>query len=185
MQLAAGTYRIGPESGSLLVKTYREGMAARVGHDLVFEVTRWEAVLELAGDSASSTIELSADPHSLRVRDALRGLKPLTDSDRGEIAKNIDSKVLQGRPIAFSSTTVRPADDDDALAVEGELTLAGTTRPVAMRLDIRGGGHVTGTIPLTQSTWGIKPYRGLMGALKVRDELEIVFDSTLGGVGPG
>ena len=36
-----------------------------------------------------------------------------------------------------------------------------------------------GTIPLTQSDWGIKPYRGLMGALKVRDELEIVLDARL------
>ena len=27
-------------------------------------------------------------------------------------------------------------------------------------------GRVSGTIPLTQSEWGIKPYRGLMGALK-------------------
>ena len=36
-----------------------------------------------------------------------------------------------------------------------------------------------GTIRLTQSGWGIKPYRGLMGALKVRDELEIVIDARL------
>ena len=33
---------------------------------------------------------------------------------------------------------------------------------------------VSGTIALKQSDWGIKPYRGLMGALKVRDEIEVV-----------
>jgi hypothetical protein len=38
---------------------------------------------------------------------------------------------------------------------------------------------VTGTIPLTQSGWGIKPYRGPMGALKVRDEVEIALDARL------
>ncbi len=42
-------------------------------------------------------------------------------------------------------------------------------------------GHdlVAGTIPLTQSDWEIKPYRGRMGALKVRDSLEIVLDARL------
>jgi hypothetical protein len=68
MPLAAGTYKLGPENGSLRVKTYREGMAAKVGHDLVFEVTSWEATVEI-GDN--STIELSADPRSLEVREAL------------------------------------------------------------------------------------------------------------------
>jgi polyisoprenoid-binding protein YceI len=177
MQPAAGTYRAGPEHGSLKVMTYREGMAARVGHDLVFEVTSWEAVLQIAADAAGSTIELSADPRSLEVREALRGLKPLTDGDRREIAKNIDGKVLEGKPIAFRSTTVRA--DGEGLAVEGELTLAGSTRPVTMRLETSADGRVTATVPLTQSAWGIKPYRGLMGALKVRDELEIALDAQL------
>jgi polyisoprenoid-binding protein YceI len=177
MQPAAGTYRAGPELGSLQVRTYREGMAARVGHDLVFEVGRWEALLEIAADAAGSTIELSADPRSLEIREALRGLKPLTDGDRREIAKNIDGKVLEGKPIAFRSTAVRA--DGEGLAVEGELTLAGSVRPVTMRLETSDDGRVTGTVPLTQSAWGIKPYRGLMGALKVRDELEIAIDSQL------
>jgi polyisoprenoid-binding protein YceI len=180
MQPPAGSYQVGPEQASLQVKTYREGVAAKVGHDLVFDVTRWEAVLEIADDPARSSIELSADPHSLQVREALRGLKPLSDGDRGEIARNIDGKVLQGRPIAFRSTAVRP-EGDDALTVEGDLTLAGATRPLTMRLEIGADGRLTATVPLTQSTWGIKPYRGLMGALKVRDELEIVLDAR--GVG--
>ena len=179
MQPAAGTYRAGPEHGSLQVRTYREGMAARVGHDLVFEVTSWEAVLEIAADAAGSTLELSADPRSLEIREALRGLKPLTDGDRREIAKNIDGKVLEGKPIAFRSTAVRPDEDGAGLTVEGELTLAGSVRPVTMRLETSDDGRVTGTVPLTQSEWGIKPYRGLMGALKVRDELEIAIDSRL------
>ena len=63
--------------------------------------------------------------------------------------------------------------------VDGQLTMAGTTRPVTAQLDVGADGRVSGTIPLTQSDWGIKPYRGLMGALKVRDDLEIVIDARL------
>ena len=45
--------------------------------------------------------------------------------------------------------------------------------------DRRSLDEVHGTIPVTQSAWGIKPYRGLMGALKVRDDVEVVIDARL------
>ena len=167
MSLAPGT-RLGPESGTLLVKTYREGMAAMAGHDLVIEVTRWEAT---AGEDG---IRLEADPGSLEVREGLHGVKPLTDRDRREIGKTIDGKVLGGRPISFRSTSV---EGDSPLVVTGELTLAGQTRTVTARLDVDADGRITGTIPVTQSDWGIKPYRGFMGALKLRDEVEVVIDA--------
>jgi hypothetical protein len=54
--------------------------------------------------------------------------------------------------------------------------MAGATRPVSFRLDT-AGGRIRATIALVQSEWGIKPYRGLMGALKVRDDVEIVVDA--------
>lgn len=57
--------------------------------------------------------------------------------------------------------------------------MAGSTRPFTAQLNVGADDHVRGTIRLTQSGWGIKPYRGLMGALKVRDELEIVIDARL------
>jgi hypothetical protein len=48
---------------------------------------------------------------------------------------------------------------------------------VTARLDVDADGRITGTIPVTQSDWGIKPYRGFMGALKLRDEVEVVIDA--------
>jgi polyisoprenoid-binding protein YceI len=163
---------LGPDDATLLVKTYREGMAAMAGHDLVIEVTRWEANVDLA----AGTIELSTDPRSLEVREGLRGVKPLIDKDRDEIRRNIDEKVLHGRPITFRSRIVRASA---RLHVEGDLTLAGSTRPITANLDLDAAGRVSGTIPLTQSDWGIKPYRGLMGALRVRDAVEIVIEGRL------
>ena len=175
MALAPGIHRLGPENASLQVKTYREGMAAKVGHDLVIEVTRWDATVDLT----AATVELNADARSLEVRDGVRGLKPLTDKDRSEIHKNIDDKVLKGQPIAFRSTAVRLSEAGGPFVVDGQLTMAGKTRPVTAQLHVDADGRVGGTIPLTQSDWGIKPYRGLMGALKVRDSLEIVLDAHL------
>ena len=33
-----------------------------------------------------------------------------------------------------------------------------------------------GTLPVTQGEWGIEPYRGMMGAIKVRDTIEVILD---------
>ena len=144
---------VGPADATLTVKTYREGVAAKVGHDLIIVVGRWSA--KIADDGA---IELTADPRSLEIREGLRGAKPLSDRDRKQILENIDQKVLGSAPIEYRGT-----------AEGGELTMAGSTRPVTIERTADGGRAT-----LMQSEWGIKPYRGLMGALKVRDDVEVI-----------
>ena len=178
MRLSAGTHELGPDNASLVVKTYREGVAAMAAHDLIIDVARWEARLEVGGDSSQSTFQLHADPRSLYPREGLRGLQPLTDKDRDEIRKNIDQKVLGGEPISFRSSAIEAAAGG-RLSVRGELTIHGQGRPASFELSVGADGHVTGTVLLVQSEWGIKPYRGLMGALKVRDSVEVVFDGRL------
>jgi polyisoprenoid-binding protein YceI len=177
--LPPGTYRFGPDNASLQVRTYREGVAAKAGHDLIIDVTSWDATVEVAGEPAGWTIQLNADPRSLRVREGLRGVKPLTDKDRLEIRRNIDEKILSGHPIRFRSNSVLLADDGARLTVAGELSMAGRARPLTVHVSVGAGGAVSGTIPVTQSAWGIRPYRGLMGALKVRDEVEIALNASL------
>ena len=178
MDLPAGTHRIGPDNASLQVRTYREGVAAMAGHDLIIDVTRWDATIYVADEPAGSTLELNADPRSLEVREGLRGVKPLTDKDRAEIRRNIDAKVLGSHPVRFRSSDVR-LEAGGHLTVEGELSMAGRARPLAAQLVVTEDGAVSGTIRLTQSDWGIRPYRGLMGALKVRDDVEVVIVANL------
>jgi polyisoprenoid-binding protein YceI len=178
MTLPAGHHSLGPANASLQVRTYREGVAAKAGHDLIIEVTRWDATVQAGEDPSGWSIVLNADPRSLEVREGLRGVKPLTDKDRVDIRRNIDEKVLGSRPIEFRSTAVRQTDGG-ALVVEGALAMAGRTAPVTAHVRAEDGGRISGTIPLTQSGWGIKPYRGLMGALRVRDDIEIVIAADL------
>jgi polyisoprenoid-binding protein YceI len=177
MALSAGLHTVGPDNGTLQVRTYREGVGQAVGHDLIIDVGQWQATVQASEAGAISSVELEADSRSLRVREGLRGLKPLTDKDRGEIRKNIDEKILRGEPIAFRSTAVESSPG--RLIVSGELSLAGANRPGSFELEATDDGRVTGTLPLTQSEFGIKPYRGFMGALKVRDTVEIAVDVRL------
>ena len=174
-----GTHELGPDNATLQVKTYREGMASKAGHDLVIDVTTWQATVTAGEDSTPVSVVLSADPRSLRVRDGHGGAKPLSDKDRGDITKNIDKKVLGGHAIDFRSSAVERPGDDGRLHVSGELQMGGTARPVSFDLGVGPDGRVEGTVPLKQSEWGIKPFTALMGALKVRDEVEIVMDARL------
>jgi hypothetical protein len=181
MALAAGTHRVGRDSGSMRVHTYREGVAQRVGHDLIIDVGDWSATVDVAGDGTVQTIALEAAPDSLRVLEGLRGIKPLTDKDRTEISRTIEDKILRGQPITYFSDAVEARDG--GLTAQGQLSLAGATRPLTCGLDVAPDGRATATLPVTQSEWGIKPYRGLMGALKVRDAIDVVLDVQLPAAG--
>jgi polyisoprenoid-binding protein YceI len=172
-----GTHSVGGDRGTLQVRTYREGLAQKVGHDLIIDVGQWDATAEVDENGTLAAVQLNADPRSLQVREGLRGVKPLTDKDRADIRETIAEKILGGRPISFRSTAIER--DDGGLTVRGDLELAGTRRPASFELSTAADGRVRGTLPVTQSEWGIKPYRGMMGALKVRDTIEVVLDVPL------
>ncbi len=178
MAITPGTHTVGPNGSTLTVNTYREGVAAKVGHDLVIEVTKWEATVDVGPDGAPSSVTLSADPGSLEVRSGTGGAKPLNDKDRAEIQSSIANKVLGADQITFTSSASR-LNGSDAMHVEGELAIAGTSRPAAFELTAGPNGAVGGTIGLNQSDYGIKPYKGMMGALNVRDDVEIVLEVQL------
>ena len=177
MGIAPGTHSVGPGSGSCRVHTYREGVAQKAGHDLIIEVGQWEASVEVDQTGQPTAVSLEADPRSLQILEGHRGVKALTDSDRAEIRSNIDEKVLRGQPISFRSSAVQVSDGQ--VVVRGELTMAGSTRPANFELLLDDHGHVQGTLKVTQSEWGIKPYRAFMGALKVRDTVEVVLAADL------
>ncbi|MEO3792906.1 YceI family protein [Nonomuraea sp. B10E15] len=177
MDVSAGGYGLGPESGQLLVHTTRTGLGAKAGHDLTIEVTRWhgEAAVDPA-DPAGSSVSVEVDADSLVVRQGTGGVKPLTESDRREIGKILGEKVLHTRrhpTITFRSTRVEGCAEE--FRVEGELTLVGVTRPAEVRGSL-AEGRVRGSAVIVQSRWGIRPYSALFGALKLSDEVEVRFD---------
>ena len=177
MSLPTGMYKLGPDDGTLSVRTGRTGAAAKAGHDLLIHVTAWEATLTVGDDPTATSIELDADAASLRVREGKGGMQSLGDDDMASIHQTIDDDVLKRRGITFRSTTV--TGGDGRLTVEGELTLAGTTRPLAFDLDVGDDGRLSGVAVVKQSDWGMKPYSALFGALKVADDVRVEIDAGL------
>lgn len=182
MASAFAHHELGPADGCLRVRTHREGLAQKVGHDLTLEATDWHGTVATSEDGSPVTVTLKADPGSLRVTEAEGGVKPLTESDRETIHDNIVRRVLGSEAIAFVSRSV--AGPAEVLSVTGDLTIAGVTRPATLTVATSGSGRLSGALVIRQSDWGITPYRALMGALKVRDAVEIVFDVVLPASAP-
>ncbi len=180
MSIEAGMYALGPDNGTLRIRTGRRGGAAKAGHDLLIEVTAWSATLDAGSEASETRMSLSADPKSLRVLEGTGGMMTLDDGDKDGISQTIDEEVLKGTAIEFRSTGVQ-GGGDGGLQVRGELELLGRTAPVSFALESDDDRRLTATATLTQSDWGIKPYSALFGALKVADEVKVEFSTTLPG----
>lgn len=181
MSLQDALYRAGPQSGQVLVKTSRTGLGARAGHDLTIEATDWVASATVnTADPGQSSVSVDVVVDSLRVRSGSGGLKPLTDSDRAEIEKNIQTKILhtdRHPTITFRSTRV--ARDGDSLTLDGELTMMDQSHPITVLATVNEDGRIRGRATVVQTQWGIKPYSAFFGALKLADEVAIEFDAEL------
>jgi polyisoprenoid-binding protein YceI len=178
MPIPPGRYALGPDDATLTVRTGKAGAAAKAGHNLVIEVTSWQATLELADDPAQTALALTADARSLRVRDGSGGMGALGDEEKSSIEQSIDDDVLKGGAIAFRSTSVEQAPGG-TLRVQGDLDLLGRSGPIAFDLDADADGRLTGSTRFRQTDFGIKPFSALFGTLKVADEVEVAVDARL------
>ena len=176
-----GKFRLGPDNGRVILRTSRAGLAALAGHDLTLEVTRWSAEVEVpdeeAGGVTAATVTAELDLGSLAVREGTGGAKPLTDRDRGEIKKTISGILGNGEASFTSSRIIRAGASGGA--VEGTFTINSKTQPARLQVSEPGPGRYRGTGTVTQSAYGIKPYVGFFGALKLRDEVGVEFEVDL------
>ncbi len=175
-RIPPGTYALGPDDGTLSLRTRRTGAAAKAGHDLLIHVTSWEATLEVGDDPAATSIALDADGASLRVREGTGGVQALGDDDKANIQTTIDDEILKRGAVAFRSSGAGPGPA--GIVVRGDLTLADAAQPVEIDLGMAGDALVARAV-VTQSGWGMKPYSILFGSLKVVDEIEVRLEATL------
>ena len=182
--LPSGDLEIGPSSGHLRLRTYRQGLAAKAGHDLVLEAAEWHGRVHFpsdAGGSASveteaeaeAAVEVEVDLRRLEVREGTGGVKPLSDKDKADIEKAMKQQLrVDAHPVAtFRSSSVRI--DGDRAILEGELSIAGQSHPVALHVRREADGTISAAAQIVQSAWGIKPYTGFFGALKLRDAVDV------------
>ena len=147
MAATTGNFRLGPDTGRVVIKTSRAGLAAKAGHDLTIEVTRWSAQVEVPaegdGGQSAATVSAELDLGSLEVREGTGGAMPLTDRDRREIKKQMGG-ILGGGTASFASSRVIPAGASGG-AIEGTVTLNGKTQPARLQVTDSGSGRYRGS----------------------------------------
>ena len=183
MIAATGQHRLGSENGRIVLRTFRDGMAATAGHDLIIDLPRWSGELTMGEDGTPAALEVRADLGALAVREGTGGLKPLTDRDRREIAGTARKLLGTDRQPEAVFTATRFGLAGDAGVVEGSLTIRGVAQPLRLRVSQTAPGSYRATGTVLQSAYGIKPYSAFFGALKVRDAVDVEVEAVLPAAG--
>jgi len=185
MAVHPGRHQLGPDHGRIILRTCRDGLAATAGHDLTIEATRWSGVLAVNEDLSPAGLDVHIDMGALVVREGTGGVKPLSDRDRREIAVTARKTLAADRypEAVFAAGTFAPAGDGGEIS--GTFTLHGETRPLRLRVSQTGPDRYHAEATVVQTDYGIKPYSGFLGALRVRDAVEVAVDVDLSATGSG
>lgn len=180
MAVVAGRHQLGPDQGRILLRTFRDGLAAQAGHDLVIEATRWSGVLEVNSDLRPAGLDVRIDMSALAVREGTGGVKPLSDRDRREIAGTARKVLASDRhpEAVFAAASFEPMAGGGG-EISGTLTIRGQQRPVRVHVSQSGADRYHAEAKVIQSEYGIKPYTAFLGALRVRDAVDVAVDLDL------
>jgi len=185
MAVKAGRYRFGSDRDRLVIRTSRDGMAAQAGHDLTIEAARWSGELTIGDDLAPAALEVKVDMGALVVREGTGGIKPLTDRDRRDIGAQMRKLLATDRnPEAVFAATAFEPDAAGGGVISGTFTLVGVARPLGLTVSQTGPDRYRATGTVLHSGYGIKPYSAFLGALKVRDAVEVEADVDLSAAEP-
>ncbi len=158
------------ELPEIQVFTFKDGLLARLAHDLRLTLTGFEVRV------TGSEIEARMWPESLRVDGVMRKGKlradDLSASDKAKILSNLreDVMVTNRHPEVRFRGTFRPSGGGGT--VDGQLEMLGKVQPVQIKLQVQGN-RLAGTVELRPSRWGIRPYKALAGAIKLQDFVRI------------
>ena len=183
MPMQPGRHTFGPDAGRITLQTRRDGLAAQAGHDLTIEAPAWAGELVLAADLSPVSLVVKVEVGALVVLSGSGGLRPLTDRDKREIAVTARKVLSADRhpELTFTATAFEADPDGAGGTIAGTLSLAGQSRTQRLQVSQTAPGHYRATTTVRQTDFGIKPYSGFLGALKVSDPVGVEVELDLAG----
>jgi polyisoprenoid-binding protein YceI len=179
----AGTYPLDPKRSELVVKTQKEGFASALAHNHVVLAT--EVTGELTWDPADPDAtkvwvtvpvkSLVVDKFEIRKRHGQPTEISASDQQKVTAAMLGEDQldVKKFPTVSFVSTGMAKG------VLSGKLTLHGVTREVKVPVKIaeKDGKPVgTASFKLLVSDYKIKPYSTAFGAIRNKDEVELVLE---------
>lgn len=158
------------ENPSLRIGIKTEGPLAALGHDRMFDQPVRVTVRTTVAGFDGAQVVAEGD---------LRNTSLLGDAsvkDREEILKRKDRDVLSTD--VFPTFAFEGVYREAEKAITGTLSLHGAVRPVRLPVTVlprEGGAHVEGELELDLRPHGVKPYKALMGALRVNPVVRVSY----------
>jgi polyisoprenoid-binding protein YceI len=184
----AAIYEIDPQASALHILVYRGGTFAKLGHNHVVSSKSLTGRVWMHRQLARSGFEIAFpvaelivdDPDARRV--AGDEFPPeIPEADKQGTRKNmLRAEVLDAEShprVELKSVKVEGALP--APQVTARITIKQAARDVVVPLNVRVTGDrlsATGEFALQQTDFGMKPFSVAMGALEVKDRLDVRFD---------
>ncbi len=167
--LPVGAQAIDPARSTVTVRVAKAGLFAAFGHNHVVRAPIQQGEVNVARHS----VVLAFASARLQVEDP--GVSP---KERSEVQQTmLGPQVLDTArypEIRFASTQAEP--ERNGWRVQGQLSLHGVTRPLAVEVTSAGAGAYRGRARLRQTDFGIQPVRIAGGTVKVKDEVTVEFN---------
>jgi polyisoprenoid-binding protein YceI len=184
----AAEYRLDTHKSLLVVKTFKEGAAARLAHNHVVHAPDFSGSVQFdAQNPGNDSIRVEVHTATLTVDDFARrkqfgetGLP--SDDELADITKNLRSEdqlyVERYPTMGFVSNKVEKTAEG-AYKVTGKLTIRGVTKEVSFPAQVTMEGtnfRSKAELKFKQSNFGYKPYSAMFGAVRVADEAILFLD---------
>jgi hypothetical protein len=163
--------KLNPASTRIAVRTFAEGLFARLAHDL--EIVANDVSGEAVDEPAAATLVVAVQ--GLRVGGVVRGGKvndrTLSASDRADIDQRMRD-ALGGDEVRVAATLAGPRATLEVRTPRGEQSVSVA---VEVQREPSGALQVRGECTLSLAALGVPPVRGPAGAFRLADRVEVHF----------
>jgi hypothetical protein len=186
----ARQYRVVPDRSELRLLVYRSGALAKFGHNHVISSRAIDGSVYVGESPENSFFMLK-----LPVQDFEVDRPELRSEEGDDFSGSVDEKAIQGTrknmlgesmldaarypEIRLASRRISGALPELLLTVDVQIRdqVLQLQVPVEVVIDM---GHLTatGSFSFDQTAVGIKPFRAMFGALRVRDRVDVKFSIT-------
>ncbi|WP_188750731.1 YceI family protein [Marinobacterium zhoushanense] len=180
-------YRLDASRSIAVIRVYRGGRMAKLGHDHVVASHQVQGLILWQSDWRARRADLFVPLAALTVDEAeLRRQYSLTtqpsERDIEGTRNNMLNKTLRVNDNPFVTLQLQPLSGAlPQMSVQVEISLNGVTRRKQVEVkveELQGALGFSGAFKLKQTEFGLEPYSLLGGLLRVEDEVDIDFDLT-------
>ncbi|MFQ6005193.1 MAG: YceI family protein [Woeseia sp.] len=185
-----GSYEPIKTESEIRVLVYRGGLLGGFGHNHVISTSDISGRIQITGKAASSSMymifpveSLEVDDDAIRMEEGKSFEKEVSKKNKRGTRKNmlgrklLDSDNYPDIEIRSRHWSGQPPD----ILVSAEVTVRDQTNTLEFPAEVNIDDEqivVTGSFSVTHGQLGLKPFKAVLGTLRVRDQMELKFRIT-------